>query len=249
MARKRNSDGSRDPSRTRNPPLPSNDGLHRSAHNSEQVRNTQPTGTSARADAHGSPDSRGTESELLVGTNRDPNLWLPLNCADMDIYQKMLKIGAIRPYKMPAQVERLAEHLCEMMDDARVSGRSRDALKCVELLRTLAKDNREIALEMDKIARLDAGKPTSIMGQVSTETQDRIKRIISTQRAAVLATNTEDGSHDNPIRDATHASAAEGARSDRLPSTDQVANSKGHDDRDSQTSPIERILGTKGVDP
>lgn len=249
MARKRNSDGSGDPSRTRNSPLPSNDGVHRPTDSSGQIRNDEVLGTNSRVDAHGSPDSQGTESELLVGANRDPNLWLPLNCADMDIYQKMLKIGAIRPYKMPAQVERLAEHLCEMMDDARVSGRSRDALKCVELLRTLAKDNREIALEMDKIARLDAGKPTSIMGQVSTETQDRIKRIISTQRAAVLATNTEDGFHDNPIRDATHAPAAEGARPDRLPSADQVADSEGHDDRDSQASPIERILGTKGIDP
>lgn len=118
-------------------------------------------------------------------------LWLPQSGADLSIYKQMLRLGAIKPYEMPQGMERLAHHVMDMMQMAQASGRMRDAIKCVEILRMLQADNRAMAVEMDKIDRLDAGKPTTITGQVSPEVADRIKRIVSTQRARVVPANTE----------------------------------------------------------
>jgi hypothetical protein len=118
-------------------------------------------------------------------------LWLPQSGSDLSIYKQMLRIGAIKPYEMPQGMERLAHHVMDMMQMAQASGRMRDAIKCVEILRMLQSDNRAMAVEMDRIERLDSGKPTTITGQVSTEVADRIKKIVSTQRARVTPTNTE----------------------------------------------------------
>ena len=126
---------------------------------------------------------------MVVGSRGD--LWLPEDGADLSIYKRMLKVGAIRPFAMPDGVERLADHVMRMLEIAQSSGRMRDAIKCIEILRMLMQDNRQIALEVDKVDRLDAGKPTSISSQVPTEVQDRIKRIISTQRARPVIANTE----------------------------------------------------------
>jgi hypothetical protein len=117
-------------------------------------------------------------------------LWLPQSGSDLSIYKQMLRIGAIKPYEMPQGMERLAHHVMDMMQMAQASGRMRDAIKCVEILRMLQSDNRAMAVEMDRIERLDSGKPTTITGQVSTEVADRIKKIVSTQRARIPA-NTE----------------------------------------------------------
>jgi hypothetical protein len=119
-------------------------------------------------------------------------LWLPQSGSDLSIYKRMLRIGAIKPYEMPQGMERLAHHVMDMMQMAQASGRMRDAIKCIEILRMLQSDNRAMAVEMDRIDRLDSGKPTTITGQVSTEVADRIKRIVSTQRARPASTNTED---------------------------------------------------------
>jgi hypothetical protein len=100
----------------------------------------------------------------------------------------MLAVGAIRPYLMPEGVERIAQHVMQMLEMAQASGRMRDAIKCIEILRSLMADNRQMAIEVDKVDRLDAGKPTAISGQLTSDAQERIKRIISTQRAI----NTED---------------------------------------------------------
>lgn len=123
---------------------------------------------------------------MEVGSRGD--LWLPQDGADLTIYKRMLAVGAIRPYLMPEGVERIAQHVMQMLEMAQASGRMRDAIKCIEILRSLMADNRAMAMEVDKVDRLDAGKPTAISGQLSSDAQERIKRIISTQRAI----NTED---------------------------------------------------------
>lgn len=117
---------------------------------------------------------------------------MPQSGSDLSIYKQMLRLGAIKPYEMPQGMERLAHHVMGMMEMAQASGRMRDAIKCVEILRMLQADNRAMAVEMDKIERLDAGKPTTITGQVSPEVADRIKRIVSTQRSRSVPANTED---------------------------------------------------------
>jgi hypothetical protein len=116
------------------------------------------------------------------------SMFLPQQSGDLGIYKRMLEKGVIRPYQMPDGIERLAEHVMRMMHMAQEAGRLRDAMKAAEILRMLATDNRSIALEVDRLDRLDAGKPTQIHGQVAPEVQDRIKRIVSVQRAR---TNTE----------------------------------------------------------
>lgn len=130
------------------------------------------------------------------------DLFLPQDGHDLSIYKRMLAVGAIKPYLMPKGVERLAEHVMRMFEIATASGRMRDAIKCIEILRALMNDNRSMALEVDKVDRLDAGKPTAISGQVSPEVEQRIKRIISTQRAVP---NTEAGHgaqrEAGPVRD------------------------------------------------
>lgn len=143
------------------------------------------------------------------------NVWLPQDRSDLGIYKKMLSRGAIRPFEMPEGIERLAERVMMMMEMAQESGRLRDAMKAAEILRMLAADNRDIALQLDRIERLDAGKPTQINGQVSTEAQDRIKRIVSTQRSL---SNTEAANGTN----ADGAHPAGGAAIGRFGSTPEV---------------------------
>lgn len=130
------------------------------------------------------------------------DLWLPQDGKDLSIYKRMLKVGAIKPYLMPQGVERLGEHVMRMFEVAQAGGRMRDAIKCIEILRQLMNDNRQMALEVDKVDRLDAGKPTTISGQVSPEVEQRIKRIISVQR---VIPNTETGHgterQAGPVRD------------------------------------------------
>lgn len=190
----------------------------------KDARSDLPRADEARASHQGDPDAAG--SGVVVGSGGD--LWLPENGADLSIYKRMLKVGAIRPFTMPQGVERLADHVMGMLEVAQASGRMRDAIKCIEILRMLMTDNRQIALEVDKIDRLDAGKPTSISSQVSNEVQDRIKRIISTQRARPLPENTEDTNDGSTRKD-----AAEG-----------VGDGAG---RGREQSPIEAILG-RGAD-
>jgi hypothetical protein len=112
----------------------------------------------------------------------DVTMFDPKTSSDLNIYLSMLKHGHIRPYTMPQETERLAERLLRMMVAAEEMGRYRDAMKCIELLRALQNDNRAMAVEFDRITRLEAGKPTSISTRVDDEQAARIKRIISTQR-------------------------------------------------------------------
>jgi hypothetical protein len=124
-----------------------------------------------------------------VAPAADPvNLWLPESGADLSMYKAMISRGHIRPFQMPEGVERLAERVSNLMETAEETGRTRDALKAAEILRLLAADNRAIGIELDRIQRLDAGKPTSITGQADPEQIARIKKIISTQKARA---NTE----------------------------------------------------------
>jgi hypothetical protein len=124
------------------------------------------------------------------------NLWLPQDGADLSIYKRMLMSGAIKPFEMPKGIEQLAQHVMQMMEMAQASGRIRDAMKCAEILRHLAADNRSMAVEIDRIDRLDAGKPTTISSQVSPDVQDRIKRIVATQKARSVSANTEAASNE-----------------------------------------------------
>lgn len=124
------------------------------------------------------------------------NLFLPQDGSDLSIYKQMLQRGAIRPYEMPNGVERLAERVMKLMEIAEESGRTRDAMKAAEILRQLMNDNRAIAVELDKIDRLDAGKPTNISGQIDPERAARIKRIVSTQRPKANTETTDVGRRD-----------------------------------------------------
>lgn len=118
-----------------------------------------------------------------MGRQNRVNLFMPTDGADLSIYKRMLEKGIVRPFEMPDGVEQLASRVMRLMEIAEETGRTRDALKAAEIVRMLMADNRAIALELDKIVRLDAGKPTSIAGHVDPQQADRIKRIISTQRA------------------------------------------------------------------
>lgn len=120
---------------------------------------------------------------------------MPESSGDLGIYKRMLMQGAIRPFEMPDGIEKLAEQVMRMMNMAQESGRLRDAMKAAEILRMLAADNRTMALEVDRLDRLDAGKPTQIHGQMAPEVQDRIKRIVSVQRARAN-TEANDVGHD-----------------------------------------------------
>lgn len=126
-----------------------------------------------------------------MAVDRRVNLWMPQDGSDLSIYKKMLLDGAIRPFDMPKGIEQLAQHVMQMMEMAQASGRIRDAMKCAEILRHLAADNRSMAVEIDRIDRLDAGKPTTISSQVAPDVQDRIKRIVATQKARSVTANTE----------------------------------------------------------
>lgn len=191
MASERKADGSRAAQRSGSP-APSRDkgmdgrgGVPPSPR--KVVQGDLPSTDQARPSDSG--DS-GTEGAGMAMGSRG-NLWLPQDGSDLSIYKKMLACGAIRPYQMPDGIEKLANHLMSMLEMAHASGRVRDAVKCIELLRMLASDNRQMALEIDKVDRLDAGKPTQITGAVAPEVADRIKRIVSTQRARILPANTE----------------------------------------------------------
>jgi hypothetical protein len=116
-------------------------------------------------------------------------IFMPQDAGDLSIYKQMLAMGRIKPYEMPEQMGKLAERVMDLMEIAQSTGRIREAMKAAEILRMLAADNRALAVELDRIERLDQGKPTAISGQVDPETQARIKRIVSTQRAS--RTNTE----------------------------------------------------------
>ena len=193
MAGKRKTDGHGDSARSGVPPLHRDGGENRRGDRPNQVRQDVRAGN-VGADPHGASD-RGAAgqggSDLGVAPESGvKELWLPQSGSDLSIYKQMLRIGAIKPYEMPQGMERLAHHVMDMMQMAQASGRMRDAIKCVEILRMLQSDNRAMAVEMDRIERLDSGKPTTITGQVSTEVADRIKKIVSTQRARI-PTNTE----------------------------------------------------------
>lgn len=195
MAGKRKTDRDGDSEGSGVPPLHRIGGADRRSDRPTQVRQDVRPGN-VGADPHG-PSDRGEAREGGSAMGVAPEsgvkeLWLPQSGADLSIYKQMLRLGAIKPYEMPQGMERLAHHVMDMMQMAQASGRMRDAIKCVEILRMLQADNRAMAVEMDKIDRLDAGKPTTITGQVSTEVADRIKRIVSTQRARPASTNTED---------------------------------------------------------
>lgn len=127
---------------------------------------------------------------------------MPESGSDLSIYHQMLSRGAIRPFEMPEGIERLAARVMRLMEIAEESGRTRDALKAAEILRAFAADNRAIAVEFDKIMRLDAGKPTSISQQLDPAAQERIKRIVSTQRARANTEANDDGTRrQDPARD------------------------------------------------
>lgn len=150
-------------------------------------------------------DRQDTQGLSPVHMDPKPVIWMPQTTGDLGIYRRMLERGLIQPFKMPAEMSRLADRVMEMMVVAQESGRIREAMKAAEILRMLAADNRDIALELDRIDRLDAGRPTAIQGQVSTESQERIRRIVSVQRSS---TNTEAGhvgSHADGSGDASRA--------------------------------------------
>lgn len=195
MAGKRKTDGHGDASRSGVPPLHRDGGEDRRGDRPNQVRQDVRAGN-VGADPHGSPDrgaaGKGGADVGVAPESGVKELWLPQSGSDLSIYRHMLRIGAIKPYEMPEGMERLAHHVMDMMQMAQASGRMRDAIKCVEILRMLQSDNRAMAVEMDRIERLDSGKPTTITGQVSPEVADRIKRIVSTQRSRSVPANTED---------------------------------------------------------
>lgn len=194
MAGKRKTDRDGDSEGSGVPPLHRIGGADRRSDRPTQVRQDVRPGN-VGADPHGASDrGEAREGGSAMGVAPESGvkeLWLPQSGADLSIYKQMLRLGAIKPYEMPQGMERLAHHVMDMMQMAQASGRMRDAIKCVEILRMLQADNRAMAVEMDKIDRLDAGKPTTITGQVSPEVADRIKKIVSTQRARVIPTNTE----------------------------------------------------------
>jgi hypothetical protein len=125
----------------------------------------------------------------MASAPKPMNLWLPESGSDLSVYKKMLAHGHIKPFLMPDGVESLAARVMRLMEIAEESGRIKDAMKAAEILRLLAADNRAIAVELDRIERLDSGKPTSISGQLDPEQTARIKKIISTQKARA---NTEE---------------------------------------------------------
>lgn len=223
MAGKREADGSRDPKGSGASRLHRQERVDRRQHRSTQVRSELP-GDDAVSQEHGASDRRDMATEpgvVVVGPGRVPNIFMPQDGKDLSIYRRMIEQGAIRPYELPAEMSRLAEHLMRMLDMAQASGRMRDAIKCIEIMRLLAADNRALAVEMDRIDRLDAGRPTAITGQVAPEVQERIKKIVATQRARVL--NTE-SSNDGANRIGGESSDAERAAVNRLPAVSQADN-------------------------
>lgn len=204
MAGKRKTDGKGDASGPRVPPLPRDRGRDRQHDRPDQVRDGVRRGdevpdgprASDRPREERDADTQGRDA-VVVGRRGDSvNLFLPQDGQDLSIYKQMLQRGAIRPYEMPNGIERLAERVEKLMQIAEESGRSRDAMKAAEILRHLMNDNRAIAVEFDKIQRLDAGKPTSISGQIDPERAARIKRIVSTQRPRTNTETTDGGSGD-----------------------------------------------------
>jgi len=213
-----------------------------------EVRQVDPS-RDPRHDPPGSPNTDGAiregaaPLEIPVDPSRAVNLFMPETNGDLGIYKRMIRRGAIRPFEMPDGIERLADRVMEMMHMAQESGRLRDAMKAAEILRMLAADNREIALQLDKIDRLDAGKPTQISGQVSTEAQDRIKRIVSTQRSMANTEGKHAGSEDG-------SGAARGASFGRLGEAAEavggVAPARG-DHEAPQDRGVERAPGEPGA--
>ena len=199
MARHGEADGTRGSEGSRDPVPPRDGGRTRRRGVPAQVRQGMPRGDQhAHQDGPSNTDGASREVAQPLAVPVDPKavkLFSPETSGDLGIYKRMLMQGAIRPFEMPEGIEKLADDVMRMMHMAQESGRLRDAMKAAEILRMLAADNRTIALEMDKLDRLDAGKPTQIHGQVAPEVQDRIKRIVSVQRAR---TNTEanDVGHD-----------------------------------------------------
>lgn len=160
---------------------------------------------------HGASNTGGEKPEGLPPVHMDPkpvNVFMPTTSEDLGIYRNMISKGLIKPYRLPDEMEKLAERVMEMMQLAQESGRLREAMKAAEILRMLAADNRDIALEIDRIDRLDAGKPTAIQGQVSAESQERIRRIVSVQRTVG---NTE-ASHVGGHADGAGAASRPGMR-------------------------------------
>lgn len=198
MAREREADRHGNPPRPRGTPLASDQGGDRPGDRTGQVRRGGPREhlvsdaprTSDPRDPH---DPGKASAEVGVDPrNRPIDIWMPENGPDLSIYKKMLMQGHIQPFRMPGEMSRLAERVMRLMDIAEETGKVRDAMKCAEILRMLAADNRAIAVELDRVERLDAGKPTSISGQIDPEQAARIKRIMSTQKARA---NTEAGQH------------------------------------------------------
>ncbi len=189
--------------------LDRNDRTHGQHRKPNKVRNPSHSHNDVEADGTRTPDHRGeervagsgVENSMEVGspgrdscdgaTPRAVQIFRPQHISDIGIYRSMIVAGAIRPFALPREMETLASDVIRMMQVAEGNGRVRDALKCVELLRLLASDNRELAREMDRIDRLDAGKPTQISGQATDEQLTRIRRIVSTQKAIIDERSTE----------------------------------------------------------
>lgn len=199
MAGKREADRRRDPEGSGAPELPRDQRVHRRRDSSSPVGAKLPRDDAMPAEdgaSHLREVDAPERTGMVVGSGRAPNIFLPTDGKDLSIYKRMIEQGAIRPYQLPREMENLASHLMSMLDMAKASGRMRDAIKCIEVLRLIAADNRSMAMEIDRIDRLDAGRPTAITGQVTPDVQERIKRIVATQRARVLNTeDTHDGTH------------------------------------------------------
>ncbi len=196
MARKRQIDWQGNSSRSRGSALPRDGGGDRHGDQPRQVRGEVPRSgvvsdaarASDRRDADKPIDEEGNGAKEMGMASRPVRLFLPEGRDDLSIYQRMIRDGAVKPFLMPDGIEKLAERVMRLMEIAEETGRYRDAMKAAEILRGLVSDNRALAVELDKIERLDAGKPTSISGQVDAEVAARIKKIVSTQRARA---NTE----------------------------------------------------------
>lgn len=101
----------------------------------------------------------------------------------VQVWHKAIRNRWVIPYQIPDRMRLLMSETYEILDSAKRKGRDMTALGAVKLIKELHTENMKLVGSLDKAARLDAGKPTSITQEVTPETEERIRRIVSSQRA------------------------------------------------------------------
>ena len=110
---------------------------------------------------------------------------LSQNAETMNMQARAIRERWVTPYQMPERTEQLAREAFEILDAAKRKGKESVSLAALKVIRDLNNDNAKLVKDLDKAGRLDEGKPTSIVQQITPEIVQKVRQIVSTQRKSL----------------------------------------------------------------